>query len=184
MPVKVTPLAIPDVLLVEPTVFADTRGFFLESYHRERFAALGIDCDFPQDNHSRSTRGTLRGLHFQTAPGQAKLVRAVRGRIWDVAVDIRPESPSFGRWVAAELDEDNKRMLFVPVGFAHGFVVLSETADVLYKCSHVYVAETEAGIRWDDPDVGVAWPLDGLQPLLSQRDQDAPLLRERFPEAF
>jgi dTDP-4-dehydrorhamnose 3,5-epimerase len=184
MPVNVTALEIPEVKLIEPSVFADDRGFFLESYHRERFAAAGIDCDFPQDNHSRSRRGTLRGLHFQRSPGQAKLVRAVRGRIWDVAVDIRPSSPYFGKWVAAELSEENKRMLFVPVGFAHGFLVLSEEADVLYKCSHVYVAETEAGIRWDDPDVGVAWPLEGLAPLLSPRDGESPFLRELYPQAF
>lgn len=180
---KVTKLSIPEVLRVEPKVFADERGFFLETYHRDRFAEQGIHCDFPQDNHSRSSRGTLRGLHFQSDPGQAKLVRAVRGTIWDVAVDIRPESATFGQWVAEELSEENKRMLFVPVGFAHGFLVLSDVADVLYKCSHVYVPETEAGIRWDDPDVGVHWPLMG-EPILSERDREAPLLREVVPEGF
>ncbi len=176
------PQAIPDVILVQPKTFRDSRGFFLESYHAERFAAGGIACGFPQDNHSRSVRGTLRGLHFQRHPGQAKLVRCVRGAIWDVAVDIRPESPSFGRWVAQELTEDNQRMLFVPVGFAHGFVVLSDEADVLYKCSHYYVAETEAGVAWDDPDIAVAWPV--AQPLLSDRDRHNPSLRSLFPGRF
>jgi dTDP-4-dehydrorhamnose 3,5-epimerase len=179
---RFTPQSIPDVILVEPTVFDDSRGFFLESYHAERFAASGISCSFVQDNHSRSTRDTLRGLHFQRLPGQAKLVRCVRGRIWDVAVDIRPTSPSFGQWVAQELSEDNKRMLYVPVGFAHGFAVLSETADVLYKCSHYYVAETEAGLAWDDPEVAVPWPVQ--HPLLSGRDQSNPTLRQLFPDRF
>ena len=176
------PQDIPDVILVEPATFRDSRGFFLESYHAERFAAGGITCSFPQDNHSRSMRGTLRGLHFQRQPGQAKLVRCVRGAIWDVAVDIRPASPTFGRWVAQELSEENQRMLFVPVGFAHGFVVLSEEADVLYKCSHYYIAETEAGVAWDDPDIALPWPVN--QPLLSERDQRNPRLRTLFPERF
>lgn len=177
-----TPLAIPEVILVEPKTFRDDRGFFLESYHAERFDAGGIHCTFPQDNHSRSVRGTLRGLHYQTRPGQAKLVRCVRGSIWDVAVDIRPSSPTFGRWVAQELSEDNQRMLFVPIGFAHGFVVLSDMADVLYKCSHYYVAETEAGVAWDDPDLALPWPVD--LPLLSDRDRKNPRLRDLFPERF
>lgn len=177
-----TALEIPDVLLVEPTVFRDERGFFLESYRRDRFVAQGIDCDFVQDNHSRSSRGTLRGLHYQRAPGQAKLVRVARGRIWDVAVDIRPGSASFGRWVARELSEETQEMLFVPVGFAHGFVVLSEVADVIYKCSHVYIPDTEAGIAWDDPDLAIPWPVEA--PILSPRDQTNPRLREVYPEAF
>lgn len=176
------PTTIPDVIRIEPKVFTDDRGFFLESYHRDRFLAAGIDCEFTQDNHSRSMRGTLRGLHYQRAPGQAKLVRVVRGRVWDVAVDIRPGAPTFGRWVAAELSEDNRHMLFVPVGFAHGFVVLSEVADVLYKCSHVYVPETEAGIAWNDPDIAIPWPI--ADPLLSPRDASNPRLRETFPENF
>lgn len=176
------PTAIPDVIRIEPNVFTDDRGFFLESYHRDRFAAAGIDCEFTQDNHSRSIRGTLRGLHYQSAPGQAKLVRVVRGRVWDVAVDIRPGAPTFGRWVAAELSEENRHMLFVPVGFAHGFVVLSEVADVLYKCSHIYVPETEAGIAWNDPDIAVPWPI--TDPLLSPRDAANPTLRTAFPQRF
>lgn len=179
---KVTPTAIPDVLLLEPKVFRDERGYFLETWHRDRYAAAGIECAFAQDNHSRSSRGTLRGLHFQTEPGQAKLLRCARGVIWDVAVDIRPGSKTFGRWVAEELSEENQRQLFIPVGFAHGFVVLSEEADVLYKCSNVYVAATEAGIAWDDPDVGVAWPI--ANPTLSERDRNNPRLRELHPEAF
>lgn len=179
---QIFPTAIPDVIRIEPKVFTDDRGFFLESYHRDRFVAAGIDCEFTQDNHSHSIRGTLRGLHYQSAPGQAKLVRVVRGRIWDVAVDIRPESPTFGRWVAADLSEDNRHMLFVPVGFAHGFVVLSEVADVLYKCSHIYVAETEAGIAWNDPDIAIPWPI--ADPLLSPRDAANLTLRGVFPRRF
>lgn len=176
------PTAIPAVIRIEPKVFTDDRGFFLESYHRDRFVAAGIDCEFTQDNHSRSIRGTLRGLHYQSAPGQAKLVRVVRGRVWDVAVDIRPGSSTFGQWVAAELSEGNRHMLFVPVGFAHGFVVLSEVADVLYKCSHIYVAETEAGIAWNDPDIAIPWPI--AAPLLSARDAANPTLRAAFPQQF
>lgn len=181
-PVKVTPTAIPDVKLIDPQVFADERGYFLESWHRDKFAAAGIDCSFAQDNHSRSTRGTLRGLHYQKQPGQAKLLRCVRGAIWDVAVDIRPGSPTFGQWVAEELSETNHRFLFIPVGFAHGFVVLSAEADVMYKCSNIYIAETEAGIAWDDPDVAVAWPMK--DPVLSKRDRSNPRLREVYPAEF
>jgi len=179
---NVIPTAIPDVLRIEPESFEDDRGFFLESYNRDRFAAAGITCDFAQDNHSRSRRGTLRGLHYQRHPGQAKVMRVARGCVWDVAVDIRPASPTFGRWVAAELSDVSRHMLFVPIGFAHGFVVLSNVADVVYKCSHVYVAETEAGIAWDDPDIGIPWPVG--HPVLSRRDQTNPRLREVFPEMF
>ncbi len=179
---RAIPTAIPDVIRVEPTVHRDERGFFLESYRHDRFSAAGIDCVFVQDNHSRSLRGTLRGLHYQRAPGQAKLVRVARGRIWDVAVDIRPDAPTFGQWIAAELSDENQLMLFVPVGFAHGFVVLSEVADVLYKCSHVYLPETEAGLAWDDPDLGIPWPV--AEPLLSARDLSNPRLRNLFPDRF
>lgn len=179
---KVTPTELPGVLLVEPRVFDDERGFFFESYHRDRFREAGIDCEFVQDNHARSVRGTLRGLHYQRQPGQAKLIRATRGLVWDVAVDIRPSSPTFARWVAHELSEDNKRMLFVPVGFAHGYVVRSDFAEVQYKCSWIYLPEQEAGIQWNDPDIGVPWPID--EPILSPRDLGNPTLREAFPEAF
>ncbi|MCB9883794.1 MAG: dTDP-4-dehydrorhamnose 3,5-epimerase [Planctomycetes bacterium] len=179
---KVLKTDLEGLLLIEPQVFGDDRGFFLETYHKPRFHEAGITCEFVQDNHSRSVKDTLRGLHFQKEPGQAKLVRAVRGSIFDVAVDIRPDSPTFGKWVGYELSEQNHRMLFVPIGFAHGFVVTSDVADVSYKCSWVYVPETEAGIMWNDPDVGVEWPV--ANPLLSNRDQGNPTLREYLPQAF
>jgi dTDP-4-dehydrorhamnose 3,5-epimerase len=180
--VKVTPTEIPDVLLIEPDVHRDERGFFVESYQRDRFRDAGIECEFVQDNHARSVKGTLRGLHFQRSPGQAKLVRATQGRVWDVAVDIRPDSKTFGKWVARELSADNHLMLFVPVGFAHGYVVLSDIAEFQYKCSWFYVADQEAGFRWDDPDVGVEWPI--ADPILSKRDQQSPALRDLYPDAF
>jgi dTDP-4-dehydrorhamnose 3,5-epimerase len=179
---QVRPSDIPDVLIVEPKVFADERGFFFESYRREHFRAAGIDCDFVQDNHARSVKNTLRGLHYQREPGQAKLIRVTRGTIVDVAADIRPGSATFGQWVAIELSAENFRMLFVPVGFAHGYAVLSDVAEVQYKCSHHYLPEQEASVAWNDPDIGVAWPL--TDPILSERDQNAPSLREAVPTAF
>jgi len=172
---------LPDVKLIEPKVFRDARGFFLESYHQRRFAEAGIDAGFVQDNHARSARGTLRGLHFQRRPGQAKLVRAVAGRIWDVAVDIRPGSPTFGKWEAWELDDQSMRMVFIPVGFAHGYVALSE-AEVEYKVDAFYDPDEEKGFAWNDPDVGVKWPVTA--PTLSHRDQAAPSFRAVFPTAF
>jgi dTDP-4-dehydrorhamnose 3,5-epimerase len=159
------------LLILRPRVFRDARGFFYESYNREVFTAAGISIPFVQDNHSRSTRGTLRGLHFQTHPGQAKLLRCTVGAIWDVAVDIRPYSPTLGRHFGVELRPDDATMFFVPVGFAHGFVVLSDVAEVQYKCSAVYDANTETGIMWNDPDLNVQWPLHGMEPLLSERDK-------------
>lgn len=164
------------LLIVKPQVFRDARGFFIESYNRPRFVAAGITTEFVQDNHSLSARGTLRGLHFQTTPGQAKLIRCTRGRIWDVAVDIRPGSATFGRHFAAELSPEDFAMLYIPVGFAHGFLVLSDEAEVQYKCSNVYEASTEAGLAWDDAGLGIAWPLDrvGGTPLLSERDKTNP----------
>ena len=179
---NVTSAALPDIKIIEPRVFRDDRGFFFESYHQERFKQSGIDCDFVQDNHARSVRNTLRGLHYQRKPGQAKLVRATCGAIWDVAVDIRPESPTFGQWVAEELSADNQRMLFVPVGFAHGYAVLSDVAEVQYKCSWFYLPDEEAGISWDDADIGVPWPIG--DPILSQRDLSNPRLRDVFPDKF
>lgn len=169
METQTTPLE--GLLLVRPKVFRDTRGWFQESYNRSAFEAAGIHDVFVQDNHSASARGTLRGLHFQTHPGQAKLIRCTRGKIWDVAVDIRPSSPTFGRHYGAELDETGLAQLFIPVGFAHGFLVLSEHAEVQYKCSNLYNPATEAGIAWDDPELAVAWPLEGLAPILSERDK-------------
>ncbi len=174
MRVRPTPLA--GLLLVETDAFADERGFFLEAFSHPQFAAAGISVEFVQDNHSRSVRDTLRGLHYQVGPGQAKLVRVARGRVWDVAVDIRPESPTFGRWEAFELDDVAHRQLYVPVGFAHGFCVLSEVADVCYKVSSVYDPELERGLAWDDPAIGITWPV--AAPLLSARDRRNPLLAE------
>lgn len=160
--------------LIAPDVFGDERGFFLETFSQEAWHELGVDATFVQHNHSRSVAGTLRGLHFQTVPGQAKLLRCPRGRIFDVAVDLRRDSPTFGQWEGYVLDDESHHQLFVPVGFAHGFCVLSEVADVTYLVSSLYDPETEAGIRWDDPDVGVEWPVS--EPLLSRRDIEAPTL--------
>jgi dTDP-4-dehydrorhamnose 3,5-epimerase len=164
------------VVLIEPVIHGDARGFMLESYARDEWAALGVDVDFVQHNHSRSSRGTLRGIHFQTAPGQAKLVRCARGAIIDVAVDLRRGSATYGQWEAHILDDETHRQLYVPVGFGHGFAVLSEVADVCYQVSSLYDPATEAGIAWDDPDVGVDWQVS--DPLLSERDKKAPLLSE------
>jgi len=164
------------VVLIEPVVHGDERGFMLESYSREAWAELGVEVEFVQHNHSRSSRGTLRGIHFQTEPGQAKLVRCARGEILDVAVDLRRNSPTYGQWEAHRLDDVEHRQLFVPVGFGHGFAVLSETADVAYQVSSYYDPATEAGIAWDDPEVGVEWQVS--DPLLSERDKSAPKLAE------
>jgi dTDP-4-dehydrorhamnose 3,5-epimerase len=164
------------VVLIEPVVHGDERGFMVESYSRQRWRELGVDVGFVQHNHSRSRRGTLRGIHFQTEPGQAKLVRCPRGEILDVAVDLRRGSPTYGQWEAHVLDDVKHRQLFVPVGFGHGFVVLSEEADVAYQVSSYYDPATEAGIAWDDPEVGVDWRVS--DPLLSERDRTAPTLSE------
>lgn len=155
--------------LIRPATFKDNRGFFLQSYQASAYVAAGIDVEFTQDNHSRSVKGTLRGLHYQSHPGQAKLVRVGRGRIFDVAVDIRPDSPTFGKWHGVYLDDNEHAQLFVPVGFAHGFCVVSDVADVMYKVSTPYDAETECGLRYNDPEFGIEWPVD--EPLLSARDQ-------------
>jgi len=168
---QVEDLGLSGLKLIRPRVFEDQRGFFLESYNFERYARAGIECVFVQDNHSRSVQGTLRGLHYQSSPGQAKLLRVASGRIFDVAVDIRPDSPTFGKWQGVTLDAQNHHQLFIPVGFAHGFCVLSETADVLYKVSSVYVAATECGIRYDDPEIAVTWPVSN--PIVSDRDKTA-----------
>lgn len=164
------------VALVAPDVFGDERGFFVETFSRETWAELGVDVDFVQHNHSRSSRGTLRGIHFQTEPGQAKLVRCVRGEILDVAVDLRRGSPTYGQWEAHRLDDVEHRQLFVPAGFGHGFAVLSDVADVAYQVSSYYDPATEAGIAWDDPDIGVEWQVG--DPLLSERDKAAPRLAD------
>lgn len=169
---KVIPTAIPDVLLIEPKIFGDTRGFFLESFNQKSFnEATGLDVNFVQDNHSRSTKGVLRGLHYQEQQPQGKLVRVVRGAVFDVAVDIRKESPTFGHWIGVELSETNHRQLWVPAGFAHGFLVLSESADFLYKTTDYYAPQHERCIAWNDPDIGIAWPPLGQPPKLSAKDQ-------------
>lgn len=168
---KVTPTAIPDVLIIEPKVFGDARGFFFESFNQRVFEeATGVSQAFVQDNHSRSARGVLRGLHYQIQKPQGKLVRVVRGAVFDVAVDIRRPSPTFGQWVGVELSEDNRRQLWVPPGFAHGFLVLSESADFLYKTTDYYAPEHERCIAWNDPAVGVGWPDIGMAPRLSAKD--------------
>ncbi len=167
---------IDGLVLLEPGVHGDERGFLVESFSAEAWREHGVDVEFVQDNHSRSGHGILRGLHFQTTPGQAKLVRCARGRIFDVAVDLRRGSATYGEWEGYELDDEHHRQFFVPVGFAHGFCVLSDVADVHYKLSSYYEPETERGIAWDDPDVGVEWPLD--DPQTSQRDRSAPRLAE------
>ncbi|MFN9470779.1 dTDP-4-dehydrorhamnose 3,5-epimerase [Acidovorax sp.] len=169
---QATRLAIPDVVLIEPKVFGDARGFFFESFNQRAFnEATGTDHDFVQDNHSRSARGVLRGLHYQVQQPQGKLVRVVRGAVFDVAVDIRKGSPTFGQWVGEELSEDNHRQLWVPPGFAHGFLVLSETAEFLYKTTDYYAPAHERCIIWNDPSIGIAWPDIGANPLLSAKDQ-------------
>ncbi len=164
------------LVIIEPPAFGDERGFLAETFRKDVWREMGVEVEFVQHNHSRSARGTLRGLHFQTQPGQAKLVRCSAGRIFDVAVDLRRDSPTFGQWEGHELDDETHRQMFVPVGFGHGFCVLSETADVDYQLSSYYDPETEAGIAWDDPDVGVEWPVE--DPLLSERDMKAPRLAE------
>jgi dTDP-4-dehydrorhamnose 3,5-epimerase len=175
---KATPTAIPDVLVIEPKVFGDARGFFFESFNQRAFnEATRQDVSFVQDNHSRSAKGVLRGLHYQIQQPQGKLVRVVRGAVFDVAVDIRKRSPTFGQWVGIELSEDNHRQLWVPGGFAHGFLVLSESADFLYKTTDYYAPEHERCIAWNDPDMRIAWPDTGTNPVLSVKDQVGTLLR-------
>lgn len=168
---NVIDLELAGLKLIQPVVFADARGFFLETYSLPKFLAAGIDVRWEQDNHSRSCQGTLRGLHYQSHPGQAKLVRVSLGRIWDVVVDIRPDSSSFGSWHAVTLDDEKREQLFIPAGFAHGFCVLSQFAEVQYKVSTPYDAKTECGISYADPDLKIGWPV--AAPLLSARDQQA-----------
>ena len=176
---KVTPTAIEGVLIIEPKVFGDERGFFFESFNQRAFnEAVGHTVDFVQDNHSRSAKGVLRGLHFQRPPhAQGKLVRVTQGSVFDVAVDIRPDSPTFGRWVGVELSGANHRQMWIPAGLAHGFLVTSDSADFLYKTTDYYRPESEGSVRWDDPDLAIAWPLDGITPSLSAKDAAAPALR-------
>ena len=176
---QATPTAIPDVVLLEPKVFGDERGFFLESYSERVFEQLGLPTRFVQDNHSKSTRGVLRGLHYQLANPQGKLIRALQGEIFDVAVDLRKSSPTFGKWVGELLTADNKRLLWIPPGFGHGFLVVSETAEVAYKASAFYDPASERSLLWNDPAVGIEWPLDGIgEPVLSAKDKAGTLLKD------
>ena len=164
-----TPIA--DLLIIEPRIFGDDRGFFLESWNAETFRKAGLDLDFVQDNHSRSAKGVLRGLHFQNPDPQGKLVRVTAGRAWDVAVDLRRASPTCGQWHGVELSAANKRMFWVPPGFAHGFVALEDDTDFLYKCTAAYAPANERSLQWNDPTVGIDWPLEGLEPQLSGKDK-------------
>ena len=178
MPFEFRRLDIKDVVLVTPKVFGDSRGFFMEAYKKSDFFENGINIDFTQDNHSKSTKGVLRGLHYQAKPyGQAKLVRCPKGKIFDVAVDIRPDSPTFKKWVGEILSEENKNMLFIPEGFAHGFIVLSDEAELLYKTGKEYAPASDRGIRWNDPEIGVDWGID-FEPLVSEKDSQQPFLKD------
>ncbi|MFP4534056.1 MAG: dTDP-4-dehydrorhamnose 3,5-epimerase [Desulfobacterales bacterium] len=180
MTVTITPLAPPEILVIEPKVFTDHRGFFLETHHQIKYTDAGLERIFVQDNHSRSQQSVLRGLHYQLQKPQGKLVYAVRGEIFDVAVDIRRGSPTFGQWTGTCLSDVNHRQLFIPEGFAHGFVVLSESADVVYKCTQFYEPGDEYGIYWKDPEIGIDWPVEA--PILSEKDQLFPTLNSA-PEA-
>ena len=180
MPSTVTPTAIPEVLVLEPKVFGDARGFFDESFNARDFAqATGLQVDFVQDNHSKSARGVLRGLHYQIEQAQGKLVRVVQGEVFDVAVDLRKSSPTFGKWEGVELSEENQRQLWIPPGFAHGFLVLSDSADFLYKTTDYWAPAHERSLRWNDPAVGIAWPWPvDTMPQLAAKDAAAPLLAD------
>jgi len=174
---KITQTEIPDVLIIEPKVFGDERGFFLESFNKNKFTeSTGADVDFVQDNHSKSSKGVLRGLHYQIKQPQGKLVRVTGGEVFDVVVDLRKRSDTFGKWVGAILSAENKRQLWVPEGFAHGFVVLSETAEFLYKTTDYYAPEYERSIRWDDSEIAIDWPID-FEPQLSEKDKNASTLQ-------
>lgn len=176
---KFTPTDLPGVVLVEPQVFKDERGFFFESYHQKRFRENGLPEIFVQDNNSWSRRGVIRGLHFQKNPfAQGKLVRVLQGAIFDVAVDIRPESPHFKRWIGVRLDTENRHLLYIPMGFAHGFCALEEGTEVAYKVTEVYSPSHEQGVLWDDPEIGVVWPKLGIEPVVSAKDRALPRLRD------
>jgi dTDP-4-dehydrorhamnose 3,5-epimerase len=168
--VNIIETALPGVLIIEPRVFGDARGFFLETWNAAAFAAAGLDLTFVQDNHSRSQKGVLRGLHFQNPGPQGKLVRVTNGAVFDVAVDLRASSPTFGQWVGVELNAANKRMFWVPEGLAHGFLTLEDDTDFLYKCTAPYAPQSEFTLAWDDPAVGIAWPVAGLDPIISEKD--------------
>ena len=176
---KFVETGVPGVIRIEPTVHGDDRGYFMETWQSRRFAEYGIDADFVQDNFSHSSKGTLRGLHYQIEQAQGKLVRVVQGEVFDVAVDLRKSSPQYGQWIGEVLSAENKHQLWVPPGFGHGFLVLSEMAEFEYKCTNYYEPEFERAIRWDDPDIGIEWPLvDGEQPTLSSKDAAAPFFKD------
>ena len=174
---KFVETGVPGVVVVEPTVFGDDRGYFMETYHKEEFAAAGIAGEFVQDNQSSSRKGVLRGLHFQKENTQGKLVRVIKGRVFDAAVDLRPKSPAFGRWTGVELSDENRRQMYVPQGFAHGFLVLSDMAEFTYKCTDVYAPQHEGGIRWDDADIGIDWPVLDVPYVMSAKDEALPVMR-------
>jgi len=175
---RILETSLSDVKIIEPTVFGDERGFFMETWSQRAFAEHGIEQNFVQDNHSRSARGVLRGMHYQIKHPQGKLVRVTQGEVFDVAVDMRKSSPQFGQWIGVELSDKNKRQLWVPPGFAHGFLVLSETADFQYKCTDIYAPEYERSLIWNDPDVGIDWPLNDLTPQLADKDKAGLLFNE------
>lgn len=176
---KIEKLQIPDVLLLTPKVFCDERGFFMETWNKQSLSEQGFNFDFVQDNHSKSVKGTLRGLHYQMSHTQGKLVRVTQGKVFDVAVDLRKDSPTFGKWVGAVLTDDNKQMLWIPPKFAHGFYVISETAEFQYKCTDFYDPTSERSIIWNDETIGIEWPLNGNEPLLSEKDKKG----KKFTEA-
>ncbi len=179
MSMRFIPTDIPEVIIIEPQVFGDERGFFMETYHAGRFAEAGIRASFVQDNHSGSRQGTLRGLHYQIRHAQSKLVRVISGEIYDIAVDIRRSSPTFGKWVGASLSAENRRMIWVPAGFAHGFYILSEWAEIVYKVDDIYAPESERTLLWNDPELSIPWPLVNNQmPIISKKDAEGKLLRQ------
>ncbi len=176
MSIKLRESSLPGVVIIEPVIFNDPRGFFMETYHKKKYAEGGVDCVFVQDNYSYSEKGTLRGLHYQLRNPQAKLVQVITGEVYDVVVDIRRGSPTFGRWDGILLSSKNKRQLFIPEGFAHGFCVLSETADFLYKCTDFYASGDDYGVLWSDPSIGIDWPIE--KPMLSEKDAKNPPLKD------
>lgn len=175
---NVLKLDIPGPLIIEPNAFGDARGFFMETWNEETFRKAGLDLTFVQDNHSRSRKGVLRGLHFQNPGAQGKLVRVTRGAVYDVAVDLRRSSENFGKWVGVKLTAENKRIFWIPEGFAHGFLTLADDTDFLYKCTSPYSPETEQTLAWNDPTVGIKWPIEDLDPIISEKDSEAKSLLE------
>lgn len=176
--IEIKETGIEGLVIVQPQVFGDERGYFMETYNQAEFAKAGLDMTFIQDNESKSKKGVLRGLHFQRKYSQGKLVRCTQGVVWDVGVDLRKGSPTYGKWAGVTLSVENKTMFYIPEGFAHGFVVLSDEATFNYKCTNLYAPEYDGGIRWNDPDVGVEWPIEGLELLLSEKDEKQPFLKD------